>query len=166
MTVRFNVVHCYLKIFNLRIKSKLMKAILSALIIVFFFSCTHKSSSGNDLVEIQKILAEQQTAWSNHDLEGFMQGYWQSDSLTYFSRGKISKGWQTTLEKYKKGYPTPSDTGELNFKIASINKISADAYWVMGEYFLSREVGDANGTFMIIFKRIDGEWKIVADSSC
>ncbi len=143
-----------------------MKAILSALMIVSLFACTDNTSNDNDLAAIQKILAEQQTAWSNHDLEGFMQGYWKSDSLTYFSRGIISKGWQTTLEKYKKGYPTPADSGELNFKIASINKISADAYWVMGEYFLSREVGDANGTFMIIFKRINGEWKIVADSSC
>jgi hypothetical protein len=36
----------------------------------------------------------------------------------------------------------------------------------MGEYFLSRTVGDANGVFMIIFKKIDGAWKIVADMSC
>jgi hypothetical protein len=35
----------------------------------------------------------------------------------------------------------------------------------MGEYFLSRKVGDANGIFMILFKKIDGEWKIIADTS-
>ena len=47
-----------------------------------------------------------------------------------------------------------------------ISKIENDSYWVMGEYFLSREVGDANGVFMIIFKNILGSWKIVADMSC
>ncbi len=125
-----------------------------------------QTSEEKDLQAIRTIMQQQQEAWSNHDLEGFMKGYWKSDSLTYYSRGKVSRGWQTTLNKYKKGYPTLKDTGLLNFQIDNIGKINADAYWVMGQYFLVREVGDASGTFMIIFKRINGEWKIVADSSC
>jgi hypothetical protein len=36
----------------------------------------------------------------------------------------------------------------------------------MGTYFLSREVGDANGVFMVVFKKINDEWRIVADMSC
>jgi len=36
--------------------------------------------------------------------------------------------------------------------------------WV--NYHLTRNIGNAKGTFMVIFKRIYGEWKIVADSSC
>ncbi|TFG72600.1 MAG: nuclear transport factor 2 family protein [Flavobacteriales bacterium] len=143
-----------------------MKNLLTTLIILLLLSCTKQNSEKEDVMAIRNILQQQQEAWSNHDLEGFMQGYWKSDSLTYFSRGKITQGWQTTLDNYKKGYPTPAETGELNFRIANITKIDADAYWVMGEYFLSREVGDANGTFMIIFKKIDGIWKIVGDSSC
>ncbi len=35
----------------------------------------------------------------------------------------------------------------------------------MGEYHLKRNVGNATGIFMIIFKRIEGEWKIIADTS-
>lgn len=143
-----------------------MKNLITTLIILLLLSCAKQNSEKEDVMAIRNILQQQQEAWSNHDLEGFMQGYWKSDSLTYFSRGKITQGWQTTLDNYKKGYPTPAETGELNFRIANITKIDADAYWVMGEYFLSREVGDANGTFMIIFKKIDGIWKIVGDSSC
>jgi hypothetical protein len=70
------------------------------------------------------------------------------------------------LDRYKKGYPTTAETGTLKFTIANISKISEEAYWVMGEYDLEREVGNANGTFMIVFKRINGEWKIVGDHSC
>ncbi len=143
-----------------------MKNLITTLIMLLLLSCAKQNSEKEDVMAIRNILQQQQEAWSNHDLEGFMQGYWKSDSLTYFSRGKITQGWQTTLDNYKKGYPTPAETGELNFRIANITKIDADAYWVMGEYFLSREVGDANGTFMIIFKKIDGIWKIVGDSSC
>ncbi len=143
-----------------------MKKLIFAFALLLSFSLSGQSTEEKDLQAIRDLMQQQQEAWSNHDLEGFMSGYWQSDSLTYYSRGKVSRGWQTTLDNYKKGYPTIKDTGELNFQIDNIGKINADSYWVMGQYFLTREVGDANGTFMIIFKRINGEWKIVADSSC
>lgn len=124
------------------------------------------SAQTEDETAIKAILTEQQEAWSNNDLEGFMQGYWQSDSLTYYSGGKVTQGWQTTLDNYKKGYPTKKETGTLNFKIDAITQITDGAYYVMGQYFLTLDTGDRNGTFMIIFKRINGQWKIVADSSC
>jgi len=144
-----------------------MKTILPIIVILFFFSCKiTKPTASDDVAAIRSILDQQQKAWSDNDLEGFMSGYWESEELTYFSRGKISKGWQTTLANYKRNYPTTNETGKLNFEIANITKINEDAYWVMGSYFLTREAGDANGTFMIVFKRIDGEWKIIGDSSC
>lgn len=144
-----------------------MKAFFTCALLFLVISCnTTKPTVNEDLAAIRSILDQQQKAWSANDLEGFMAGYWKSDELTYFSRGKITKGWNTTLTNYKRNYPTPKETGTLQFEIANITQINADAYWVMGSYFLTREAGDANGTFMIIFKRINGEWKIIGDSSC
>jgi len=115
---------------------------------------------------IRAIITQQQEDWSNGDLEGFMDGYWKSDSLKFYSSRGITYGWNNTLENYIKGYPTKAHSGTLNFKINDISKIEEEAYFVMGEYKLSREIGDANGVFMIIFKKIDGVWKIIADMSC
>ncbi|TMM57505.1 nuclear transport factor 2 family protein [Maribacter algarum] len=144
-----------------------MKTILPLIALLLVCSCkTTKPTAKDDVAVIRSILDKQQKAWSENDLEGFMSGYWQSEELTYFSRGKISKGWQTTLANYKRNYPTTKETGTLNFEIANITQINEDAYWVMGSYFLTREAGNANGTFMIVFKRINGEWKIIGDSSC
>lgn len=144
-----------------------MKKFIALLAICGFLSCkTTAPTATDDVAAIRTILDQQQKAWSNNDLEGFMAGYWKSDELTYFSRGRITKGWQTTLANYKKNYPTEKEIGTLKFEIANISKINDDAYWVMGSYFLTREAGDANGTFMIVFKRINGEWKIIGDSSC
>jgi len=144
-----------------------MKAILPFIILFVLNACsTTKSTTADDEQAIRAILAQQQKAWSNNDLEGFMNGYWVSDELTYYSGGKITKGFNTTLANYKRKYPTKKETGTLNFEIANITKINNNAYWVMGSYFLTRDAGDANGTFMIIFKRINGEWKIIGDSSC
>ena len=119
-----------------------------------------------DKEAILSVMKLQEEAWSNNDLEGFMKGYWKSDSLKFFGSNGITKGWQKTLDNYKKGYPTKEHSGTLTFKINDISKINNGSYWVMGEYYLKRKVGDAKGVFMIIFKKINGEWKIVADTSC
>ena len=78
----------------------------------------------------------------------------------------MTYGWNQTLANYKKGYPTKEDSGTLNFTIEDISKVEGNSYWVMGRYHLKRPVGDAEGVFMIVFKKIEGEWKIVADMSC
>lgn len=136
------------------------------LITLFTLTTTFAQTEAEDKAAILKIMKTQEKAWSNNDLEGFMQGYWKSDSLKFYGGNGLTKGWQQTLDNYKKGYPTKEHSGTLNFTIKDISKISDESYWVMGEYFLKRNVGDANGVFMIIFKRINGEWKIVADTSC
>ena len=115
---------------------------------------------------ILKVMNNQEIAWNNGDLEGFMQGYWKSDSLKFYGSSGLTKGWQNTLDNYKRGYPTKAETGTLNFVINDISRIENNNFWVMGEYHLKREAGDADGVFIIIFKMINGQWKIVADMSC
>lgn len=115
---------------------------------------------------IRLVMQAQEIAWNNHDLEGFMQGYWKSEELKFYGSNGLTLGWDNTLARYKKAYPTKAESGTLKFVINDISKIEGDNYWVMGEYHLKRDVGDANGVFIIIFKKIAGEWKIVADMSC
>jgi len=156
-----------------------MRLIYTLLFALLFVSCisvkadvttetkTNTSSSIADAeAGIRLVMKQQETAWNNHDVEGFMQGYWKSDSLKFYGSNGLTKGWENTLANYKKGYPTKAESGTLNFIINDISKIEGDNYWVMGEYHLKRQVGDANGVFIIIFKKINGDWKIVADMSC
>lgn len=143
-----------------------MKKILLLIIISLCIQCTTSTNETQDKNAILSVMKAQEVAWSNNDLEGFMQGYWKSDSLKFYGASGLTKGWQQTLNNYKKGYPTKEHSGTLTFKINDISKIENNSYWVMGTYFLKRKVGDANGVFMIIFKKINGQWKIVADMSC
>ncbi len=143
-----------------------MKKLVLLFCFISLVSCQSQTSEQEDKEAILSVMELQEKAWSNNDLEGFMKGYWKSDSLKFFGSSGLTKGWQQTLDNYKKGYPTKEHSGTLNFTIKDISKIDDGSYWVMGEYHLKRSVGDANGVFMIIFKKIDGEWKIVADMSC
>lgn len=142
-----------------------MKKLIISFILIISFNSEVLAQS-NDKQKILTVMKQQEAAWSKHDLEGFMQGYWKSDSLKFYGSNGITYGWKKTLDNYKKGYPTKGHSGTLNFKINSITQIENNSYYVMGEYYLTRKIGDANGVFMIIFKKINGEWKIIADTSC
>lgn len=136
------------------------------LICLFTAFNTFSQSEENDKKDIQKVLKQQRIAWSKNNIEEFMEGYWKSDSLKFYGANGVTYGWNATLERYQKAYPTKDHTGTLSFRINDISKISEDAYYVLGEYHLKRDVGNADGIFMLIFKKIDGEWKIIADTSC
>lgn len=142
-----------------------MKKLIFLTCFVTFFNSYSQTQEDRDKKEIQTVLKAQRIAWSNNNIEKFMEGYWKNDSLKFYGSNGITYGWKNTLERYKKVYPTKDHTGKLNFKINDISKISNNAYYVMGEYYLKRKVGNANGIFMIIFKKINGEWKIIADTS-
>ena len=147
-----------------------MKHVVCIFLLVLLFGCNSNSqqtqnSIDKDKAQILQVLKTQETAWNNRDFEGFMQGYLNSDSLKFYGRSGLTKGWQNTLDNYKKGYPTKAESGTLKFKINDISPIEDNSYWLMGEFFLERTAGDANGIFIIIYKKIDGQWKIVADMS-
>jgi len=143
---------------------------MKKLILLFYFLglfvCTAQTNESKDKEAILSVLKLQEKAWSRHNIDKFMEGYWKSDSLKFYGSNGLTYGWHKTLSNYKKGYPTKDNTGVLKFKINDISKIEENSYFVMGEYYLKRNVGDANGVFMIIFKKINGAWKIIADTSC
>lgn len=142
-----------------------MKKLITLLCLICAFYSYGQHNEQADIKAINKVLKKQRIAWSNNNLEEFMQGYWKSDSLKFYGANGVTYGWDNTLERYQKAYPTEDHTGKLNFRINDITKIYEDAYYVLGEYHIKRNVGNADGIFMIIFKRIQGEWKIIADTS-
>lgn len=115
-------------------------------------------------IAIARVMNEQEVAWSAGDIDAFMQGYWKSERLTFIGRKGLSYGWITTLENYKKGYPTKEDMGTLQFDIHSLEQLAPDAYHMIGKYTLIKEgKNNQSGFFTLIWKHIDGKWKIVSD---
>ncbi|GAA4297522.1 nuclear transport factor 2 family protein [Nibribacter koreensis] len=115
--------------------------------------------------EINRIMDEQSQAWNRGDLEGFMAHYWQSDSLVFIGKSGPTYGWQKTLENYQKGYPNKEAMGQLQFTLLKTEVISHDALFVVGKWHLTRTIGDVGGHFSLVFRKINGQWKIVADHS-
>jgi hypothetical protein len=41
--------------------------------------------------------------------------------------------------------------------------LNTDHYFIIGQFHLKRSIGDAHGNFTLLFKKINGAWKIIAD---
>lgn len=133
-------------------------------VLLFLFSLKAMAQSSAETA-IRQLLARQTTAWNRGDVEGFMQTYWQSDSLMFIGKNGVVWGWQQTLNNYKKGYPDTAAMGKLAFDIIQIKPLSNDHYFVVGKWMLKRSIGDISGHYTLLLRRINGEWKIVADHS-
>jgi len=120
---------------------------------------------GRDEILIRSLLNRQTEAWNRGDLEGFMQGYWKSDSLLFIGSKGLKRGWQTTLDGYRKGYPDTAAMGKLRFDLLVVKRLSAEYYYVVGKWFLKRSIGDVGGHYNLLFRKIKGQWVIVADHS-
>jgi len=120
------------------------------------------SSSKADEAAIQSVLEQQVAAWNEANIDEFMKGYWKSDSILFIG-SKITSGWDSTLTRYKKGYPDKAAMGKLRFEVLRMDYISTDSYLVTGKYFLTREKDNPSGIFTLLFKKKKGNWVIVYD---
>lgn len=114
-------------------------------------------------VAIRSVMDEQIRGWNNGNLESFMHGYSKSDSLRFASGGNVTYGWKTMLQRYQKSYSSKEKMGMLQFTEISIDIISPQAAMVFGKWSLQREKDAPWGLFTLLFKNINGEWRIVHD---
>ncbi len=118
-----------------------------------------------DREKIIHILRNQEAAWNRGSIEEYMSGYWHNDSLEFIGKKGITKGWQKTLDNYKKSYPDKSTMGILQFDILSVELISKTTAYVTGKWNIKREKGDINGYYTLLLKKINYQWVIVSDHS-
>ena len=116
-----------------------------------------------NVLEIEKVLEMQTKAWNEGNIDQFMEGYWNSDSLSFVGKNGVTKGWKATTERYKKTYPDKATMGTLTFTLISKEKLGAENYLVIGKWHLQREKDDVGGHFSLVWKKIKGHWYIISD---
>lgn len=114
---------------------------------------------------IKHLLVSQVEAWNRGDLKGFMDGYWHSPDLTFFSGGTVSKGWNAALQRYEQRYQgTGKQMGKLDFQDLKIDMVGRQAAVVTGSWHLTMpDSKEPHGLFTLILKRMQNGWKIVHD---
>jgi len=118
-----------------------------------------------DELQIRKLLSDQSAAWNRGDIETFMKGYWENDSLMFIGKSGVTYGWDKTLSNYKRGYPDTASMGKLTFTLICLQKLSPEYFFVIGKWHLQRTIGNLDGHFTLLFRKIKGQWMIIADHS-
>ena len=131
--------------------------------ITLWSSCSVNKHQNDDKVAILQVLKKQELAWNSGNIDVFMEGYWKSDSLIFIGKSGVKYGWETTLNNYKKSYPTIEIMGKLSFDIEKIDLISTNTAFIIGKYTLIRKEDKPSGYFTLLWKKIDGKWYIISD---
>ncbi len=137
----------------------------NVMIFLLVLSTLGSTAQSNDESAIRQALNEQIEAWNQGDIERFMKTYWENDSLMFIGKSGIQYGWNNTLNNYKKNYPDTIAMGKLSFKILKVSRLSPEYFYVVGKWHLQRGIGDLEGHYDLLFRKINGRWVIVADHS-
>jgi len=137
--------------------------ILAALFLLITFSTIGNAQNSKIESDIRAVMNDQVAAWNRGDIEGFMSGYWRSDKLTFVSGSNVTRGWQPTLDRYKKNYDSRAKMGTLAFSDLEITVLSKDAAVVLGSWSLAREKDNPHGKFTLVFRKFKDGWRIVQD---
>jgi ketosteroid isomerase-like protein len=133
------------------------------LLFVVAFPLVSNAHAGDEKA-IRLVLQNQSRAWNRGSLEDYMKGYWKSDSLVFIGKS-VTYGYEATLRNYKRSYPDTSKMGKLQFDLLQVKKLSAAYYFIVGKWSLKRSIGDLQGHFTLVFRKINNSWLIISDHS-
>jgi uncharacterized protein (TIGR02246 family) len=127
----------------------------------------NKDPAADAVGAVRAVWDAQVEAWNRGDLEGFMAGYWKSDDLVFFSNGSETRGWQSTLDRYRASYQgAGKQMGRLDFPELAIVPLGRDAALVRGRWRLKMTDGkESDGLTSVIFRQLPEGWRIVHDHS-
>jgi len=112
---------------------------------------------------IRRLMTDQTAAWNRGNIDDFMKGYWNSDSLVFIGKSGPSYGYAAALARYKSSYDSPDKMGQLTFSEIKITRLAPDYCFVIGKWALKRKAGDVGGTYTLLFRKIRGRWLIIVD---
>jgi ketosteroid isomerase-like protein len=114
-------------------------------------------------VALRALLTSQTADWNRGDIDAFMRGYWNSPDTTFAGASGVSRGWQTVLDHYHKGYPDRAAMGHLDFSELEITPLGNDAALILGRWHLNRDAGPVGGIFTLVARRFPEGWRIIHD---
>jgi beta-aspartyl-peptidase (threonine type) len=138
-----------------------------ALVVLLFYRNREDGKAAEEKTReaIRKVLDDQVEAWNQGRLEGFMDGYWKSDDLTFFSDDKVQHGWQATYDRYRAKYQADGkEMGTLRFDELQIDPTGPRSAAVRGRWQLTFKDGRTpGGLFTLLFRKEGQDWRIVHD---
>lgn len=112
---------------------------------------------------IVATLNAQVAAWNEGNLQAFMDTYWRDDDLKFVSGTSITKGWSSTMKRYRESYEGDGGYGQLALEKIDVQEMTNDVAVVTGRFNLVNDGAASAGVFTLVMQRMNGVWRIVHD---
>lgn len=115
--------------------------------------------------DVQNVLDKQIEQWNLGNIDGFMEGYWNSDSMLFVTAKGPRYGFNAVSDSYKINYPSKEAMGNLRFEIIKIQWVDKESgvSQVLGKWYVAENSKPQTGYFSLIFKYINQQPRIVID---
>lgn len=141
-----------------------MKFLFAITILLIAMPVISQEKANNKTFDaVRAVIEAQRVAWNNGDVDGYMDGYERSPDIVFVSGDRVTHGWQTVRDNYKKGYDTREKMGQLSFTDLEFTSLGKDHVAVVGRWLLKRTNDEPHGRFTLIFKKTNKGWRIIHD---
>ncbi len=113
---------------------------------------------------VQQLLESSADAWNRGDLEGFVGDYARDSGTTFMAGGTVQYGFDWIYGNYSGWWDLGDERDSLRFESVAARALGSDHILATARFVLFR--GDsvtASGPFTLVWRRIEGEWKIIHD---
>jgi ketosteroid isomerase-like protein len=132
-------------------------------ILILVLAAGAVSAATDPAAEIRAVMAAQAASWNHGDIDGFMDGYARARTTEFVAGDRLTRGWQTVRDRYKKKYDSREKMGQLAFSDIRVTPLGPDAALVLGRWQLRCKSDKPRGIFTLLFRRTSAGWRIVHD---
>jgi beta-aspartyl-peptidase (threonine type) len=142
-----------------------LKVTLAVAVLPLLGDVAPARAAASPVAGVLQVLKAQADAWNRGDLEAYMEGYWKSESLTFYGGGAVVRGYAATLERYRRRYQSEGRAmGHLDFPDQLVELLGPEAAVARGHYHLKMPDGtEPQGLYTVILRRLPEGWRIVHD---
>ena len=115
---------------------------------------------------VRAVLDRQVADWNKGDLDGFLDGYWNSPKVVFQSGGQRHDGFEAMRDRYRRRYQAEGKAmGRLRFHRSRSSRSGPEAMLAQGRLAAdhARRSQDRAGLFTLILRKFPAGWKIVHD---
>jgi beta-aspartyl-peptidase (threonine type) len=144
-----------------------LKISAATLLLLINACASSPSRAGDPAAEVKVVWNGGVEAWNRGDLDAFMNLYWNSPDLVFFSNKTETRGWQQTLDRYRATYRAEGrQMGTLDFPKLDFKVLGPEAVLARGQWRLRMPDGkESTGMTSVTFQKLPDGWRIVHDHS-
>jgi uncharacterized protein (TIGR02246 family) len=124
----------------------------------------NQSGPKTDAQQIYDLMLKMLDRWNAHDIEGYLEVYWNSPELLIVVDSEQFVGWQQLHDSYLNGYPDRNsmgfiEPGRIQVKLLKPDLGLALTWWSISFPTTTQKV--VGNTTMNV-QKFDGVWRVIA----